>query len=138
VDVFVATQTSSVSAPDATWVTVPGATVTFTTTGTRVVDIEADGSITPSGSGSTYTHCGIRFVVDGNGQGDASWGDRLLGCGGSGHPGWWCSWSARRRITLVAGSHTVAVQLKGWTTGYMGCAMDAAPYSATKLWVLVR
>jgi hypothetical protein len=137
---YTASQTAGtpVSASGGTWVSIPGASTTFTLAQGSVLDLEADGSVSGLGDAShTYGHCGFRFVVDGTPQGDANWGDRIIGCAVSnaGSSGWWCNWSMRRTLSVGGGMHTVALQMGGWSGTSAGCSSDGGAYSLAKLWV---
>ncbi len=140
--VYTGTQTGAWTAVGGTWMDIKDANVTFNVTGVVFVELQADGSVSGvAGSGYLGGHCGFRFVIDGVPQGNATWGDRLVGCPGGGNPNtgsWWCNWSMRRSSSLSNGSHTIQLQVTGWTGTVAGCASDGGEYSVAKLWVLAH
>ena len=140
--VYTGTQTGSWSATGANWMDIKDANVTFNVTGVVFVEMQADGAVSGV-AGSSYQggHCGFRFVIDGMPQGNATWGDRIVGCPGSGNGAtgsWWCNWSMRRSTSLSNGMHTIQVQVTGWSGTVAGCASDGGEYSVAKLWVLTH
>ena len=137
---YSATQTGAWTAQGAAnWNNIAGATTTFTSSSTVTLELEADGSVYGiAGNGYQGGHCGFRFVVDGSPYGNGSWGDRIVGCPGSGNSStgsWWCPWSMRRTLQVPGGQHTVQVQVTGWQS-QAGCGSDGGEYSVTKLSIL--
>ncbi len=142
VDILSAEQTADLKTLGGTWLAVPGAQVTFSTTGgMRNLHIQADGSITASGTNNTggiAGHCGFRFVLDGAPTTPGNWGDRILGCS-SGSTGYsWCPWSMRRTVQVGPGAHTLRLEQQGWNGTDGGCETRAVPFSGAKLWVLIH
>ncbi|MCX6106192.1 MAG: hypothetical protein NTY08_10220 [Proteobacteria bacterium] len=80
-------------------------------------------------------HCGFRFVIDGVAQGDGTWGDEIIGVGRTGHPGWFSSWSIGREVALVAGTHSIKLQMTGWSGSDAACLNVANSYGAARLWL---
>lgn len=138
---YSAIQNASVNAVGQTFVNIPGASLSFNLEAGHSVELRAHGSIYGSGGTATYTHCGVRFVVDGVPSGsDSVWGDTALGCGkqSSGHPGWICPWYIEKDVSLDAGDHTVILQLTGWVSSDVGCRIDTASCQAAKLVAEIR
>lgn len=91
------------------WTTIPGLTVTFTLTDTAEVHMDANGSLRLNG-GYNYCHQSFRFVIDGTGQGDATYGQMIEG--GEATNIVWQGWSFGMSTTLLPGSHTILVQTR--------------------------
>lgn len=138
-NVYTATQTGSWTAVGQAWAPIKGATSTFSVSSNATLEMSADGSVYGiAGNGYLGGHCGFRFVVDGTPYGHGTWGDRIVGCAGSGNANtgsWWCNWSMRRTLAVASGSHTVALEVTGWTPA-AGCGSDGAEYSVSKLSIL--
>lgn len=118
-----------------TWTAVPGAQVAFTSVASSGY-LLASGTVLGVGSGTVGT-CGFRFVVDGVGLGDASWGDRLIQCGTSTAvpaTAMYCSWTMQRVVSLAAGSHTIGIEQVGMSAT-SGCQGGGGSYSNAKLMV---
>lgn len=127
--VFLAEQTTSIQVVAHSWTAVPGATVSFTAAAPRFASFLASGSVEGVDPGAAVGTCGFRFVVDGVGSGDATWGDRLVQCGAAS----WCAWAMQRMLSLPAGPHSVAVEAIG--LGSTGCFMGGGSYSNVKLFL---
>ncbi len=139
-NIYTATQTGAWTATGAAnWAAVAGATTTFSVSSNATLEMSADGSVYGiAGNGYLGGHCGFRFVVDGTPYGNGTWGDRIIGCPGSGNSNtgsWWCNWSMRRTLPVASGSHTVALEVTGWTPN-SGCGSDGGEYSVAKLSIL--
>ncbi|MCX6104442.1 MAG: hypothetical protein NTY08_01245 [Proteobacteria bacterium] len=130
-----AVQSTDVSIAGQSFTDLTGATLTFTLQRSMKVAMHGHGSVTGSGGTATYTHCGFRFVIDGAGQGDGTWGDEIIGVGRTGHPGWFSSWSIGREVTLVAGTHSIKLQMTGWSGSDAACLNVANSYGAAQLWL---
>jgi len=140
VNVFTATQNAPITTVGLAWTFVPGAAVSFSLNAAGTLDLSADGSVYGVAA-TNYQggHCGFRFLVDNQPTGDATWGDRIIGCAASGTPyGWWCNWSAHHTVPVGAGNHNVALQRTGWSGTNGGCADDGGSYGMAKLYVLAR
>lgn len=122
-------QTSALQVITAVWTAVPGTQVTFASPASTA-SLTASGGIAGMSPSISPGTCGFRFVLDGAGLGDATWGDRLVQC----PQGTYCSWSMQRVVSLPAGSHTVSVQQTGWGAS-IGCQSGGASYADTKLMV---
>ncbi len=132
---YLAEQNVALAVLGSTWTTLPGAAVTLNVSQAVNASLLASGSVTGVSSTSAVPTCGFRFVVDGTGLGDATWGDRLLQCGSSSSAGpLWCSWAMQRLVSLAAGAHTIAIQQVGWLPG-VGCQGGGGSYSNAKLTV---
>lgn len=140
--VYTGTQTGTWTATGLAWKDISGASASFTLVGNTTLEMEADGAVYGI-AGSNYLggHCGFRFVVDGTPYGNATWGDRIVGCPGSGNANtgaWWCNWSMRRSLQLMTGQHTVQLQVTGWSGTVAGCGSDGGDYSLAKVWILAH
>lgn len=139
-DFYSATQTGSWQATGGTWNDIAGASVMATATGNATLEMQADGSVYGvAGNQGPGGHCGFRFVVDGTPYGNATWGDRIVGCPASGNgstASWWCNWSMHRSLPVTAGSHTVQLQVAGWSGTTAGCGSDGGEYSVAKLAIM--
>lgn len=118
------------------WTSIPGLTITFTLDRPALVQLLGTGMQYAYGSSGSSSHIGYRFIIDGYGRGDNSWGQRIL----VNKPGesWWAPWSFSDSIHLDAGEHTIGVQavgrygtgntgICGWgsgTAGYTGCHLN--------------
>ena len=117
------------------WVDVNGMTTTFTIDRAGIATVSASGSQRSWGSGTCQV--GYRFVVDGTGHGDGSWGQRIHTNPAAGDT--WNSWNLIEKMTLSAGDHTIGVQVRthasaawcaicgesnGTTPGYTSCGLE--------------
>lgn len=103
------------SGPSMTWTTIPGLSITFTLTRAATVMVTANG-VQRADNGTL--HVGYRFVVDGTGQGDSTWGNRIEVSNSTYN--WHAIWSVVETYSLAAGSHTIAVQAVDGTGGGQG------------------
>ncbi|WP_413613492.1 hypothetical protein [Bdellovibrio sp. HCB-110] len=138
VKVFVGTamQTATVTVVGENWTDIPGTAISFTLPRAMTVQMDAKGSLVMTQPGSSANgHCGIRFVVNGVGQGHPSWGDQIIGVSSpaSATAGWWHAWTTQRHIALASGAHTIKLQMTGWAGADSGCQSAVEPYSAARI-----
>lgn len=132
---YSAEQSTALQVLGTTWTDLPGTQITFSLTQAVTASLLASGSVTGVSSTSAVPTCGFRFVVDGTGSGDATWGDRIVQCDPYGSTGpAWCPWAMQRMVSLAAGAHTIGIQQVGWTAT-AGCQGGGGSYSNAKLLV---
>jgi len=119
-----ATQTANLQTLGATFVDVPGASLSLTLTTAGTTELLAHGSINPTGTNPGY--CGFRFMIDGVATGDPTWGNVIAG----GATSSWVPWTMTTTLPMTAGVHTVAVQQCGYPMTAGGCGSASALYSA--------
>jgi hypothetical protein len=132
-----ASQSAILDLTGATWTDVPSVTLTVTLPRTMNVLMEANGSVSATGAGTTRsTHCGFRFVINGTPEGNTSWGDVIVGASSpaeQNNHGWWTPWTMKRLKPLAAGTHTIKVQMTGWLGTDAICHSDSTEFSRANL-----
>lgn len=131
---YFAEQNGATQVLGTTWTPVPGTQLNFTSSAVSA-SLLASGSIVGAGTSAVGT-CGFRFVIDGTGVGDPTFGDRLVQCGvaGSLTAPFWCSWTMQRVVSLAAGAHTIGVEQVGYSAT-SGCTSGGGTYGDTKIMV---
>ncbi len=130
VEVFLAsaTQTGSITTGGVqVWSPITGVTAGFNLPRAMVIHMRGHGAANPI-SGA---HCGFRFMVDGVGQGNVSWGDTVFYATAG-----WSSWSIEREVALASGVHTISMEQVSNVSA--GCITSSNAYSATRLWIYAR
>jgi hypothetical protein len=133
-----ATATGVVAPNLPAWTPIPGMTVTFTLGAASLVQMSSSGvQRTTDTNAGTECHTGYRYVVDGTGRGDATYGQRIQVS--FGNTNWHQGWSLTDAVMLDPGSHTIVVQAyhpspngacyicgeaDGTVAGYDSCAMN--------------
>jgi hypothetical protein len=128
------------SGEDPGWLSISGLEVTIDLSASALVQMSATGTQRTWGSGSS--HVGYRFVIDGVGLGDATWGQTIQVNSESGSS-WWSTWAFSDSIALSVGTHTIRVQAasrgasahtaicgetNGTTPGYTGCNLNVIAF----------
>ena len=90
------------------WTNVPGAFAAFTLASKQHVQMALTGTQLAQGAGSA--HCAYRFVVDGQGLGDANHGQAISV--GDVPGGWWAPVALKYGQDLMPGAHAVQAQVR--------------------------
>lgn len=113
------------------WADVPGVTSSFTLTEASQVQISATGTQNANGS---QGHCAYRFVLDGQGLGNASHGQAIVVQDAD--QGWWTPVVLKMGANLGLGLHTVKLQMANTSsTGNCYAQQDNQDYSRYRLFV---
>lgn len=102
------------SPTSSTWVSVPGLSLTFTLPRAATIIMTVNGEIRAA---SNIAHVGMRFVVDGTGGGDATWGTHIHMADNTAGNNWWSTFTDVENTTLTAGTHTIYSQVQPYVAG---------------------
>lgn len=128
-------QTANLTVNDQTFTDIPWTSISFNLVSPKKVWMKAYWSVTPSWT-TGPTHCWFRFVIDWIPYWNTSWWDQIIGCWNSTSIYWrWCNWNIERILDLSAWSHTVKLQMTGWSTSYPWCSSNINDYSKARLFV---
>ena len=90
------------------WEVIPGLSPTITLANTALVHVLANGVQRTWGESSADAHVGYRFVINGVGQGDSTWGQRVIFTSVLAHR--WTTWALSDSFFLSAGDYQIQVQ----------------------------
>lgn len=134
---YSAEQTADVTTSGSSWSTVTGVSVNFDLSEQKTVILRAFGSAKGTGGTDTYAACGIRFVVDGTGLGDATWGNVLFNSYQVTTTFSWTPWYIEVVSSMTAGNHTIGLQLRSSDVLDTSCHSPVNDFGSVKVFVEV-